>query len=315
MEINLGDEKDEGGGHKAETLPTLSSQIAEALDRREIPEKPASLEVLAAHGFAVPKHRLYMGSSDAGSESPSESFRGFYDSLVHTPNGDDFCEILVRSAHPLESAFPGGAFESLICEVPRDDISAAWRLILEKYQEMRDLARPENSLAVARTQHFGKCHGFRPEEMGVYLNEYIRSANQMTVMPFSNGAQLCLAYKRQLDPHGGSQLVSLVIPNTGDIESSTIDKLVEDLKVFDGHGKCYKLLKRETIEKMLHDTQKAQGIFSSPQEMEIILAPDDSLEDGTYYFVQSKDAATKPHPSLGEQAFDTLFAQGVPGLQ
>ncbi len=275
-------------------------------NQTNISEKVSGLETLAAAGLPTPKHRLYL---DAGYfNNPSEEKEDEYDAKVeayiqqirasesYKPESDalksDECKIIIRSAHPRESEFSGGAFHSkktiISSFYPHQEVKRI------RYAEIIRKSKPENSPHVRRDISLKGIQNFNVNDMGVYLNEDIPSVGQITVVPLDNG-QISLRYF-----------------TNGRLESENVDPAVnprEGIHLVDhkrnGNEQAVMIYRHMLIE----DIKKAQACFDTPQEFEIQIIYDPETDEGKWVFVQAKSVT--PESTQNDAIPEDIFRDGA----
>ncbi|MBL4694381.1 hypothetical protein JKY72_03360, partial [Candidatus Gracilibacteria bacterium] len=255
------------------------------------PEKSESLERLAEAELPVPEIRvLFEAEAFEGDEVPSE-----VSTLEEKAVDGDFV-IMVRSAHPMESEFGGGAFESYAVRIKQgDSAEVVWGKICSVRARIMEEAKPENSLQIRRNIKFGEIENFDPGQMGVFVNEKLESERQITVVPIADG-KVSLRYILD-DNHSGPSPGAVEI----DLHHPDCDSLEKMARVRDDWGRHKMIIK--DLDQFVSDLKNAQSLLGGEQEMEIHLSG-----DGDYYFVQSKNTVTEDG---GEIVDDKEFERGV----
>lgn len=128
-----------------------------------LPEKAKLLEKLKQNGFSVPDF-IYVPAADF-KEQKFDTLEQFLD------RHKESYKVIARSAHPLESAYKGGTFDSLETYADVAGIKYARNRILK-------IAKTTKRLSIQRQQKFGGAPKIHLEEMGVI------------VMPFINGSSV-----------------------------------------------------------------------------------------------------------------------------
>lgn len=128
-----------------------------------LPEKAKLLSKLHQCGFTVPDF-VYVSASDFKHER-FEVLKGFLDK-----HRESF-KVIARSAHPMESYYKGGTFDSLETYADLGGIKYA-------RQRMITFAKTVKRLSILRQQIFEGAPEVDPEQMGVI------------VMPFVNGSSV-----------------------------------------------------------------------------------------------------------------------------
>ncbi len=128
-----------------------------------IPEKARLLEKLRQKGFKVPDF-IYV---------PSHRFdeQNFLELNMFLDKHRESYKVIARSAHPLESAFKGGTFDSLETYADIGGIKYARKKMLK-------IARSSKQLSIKRQQVFNDAPQLNMDEMGII------------VMPFVNGSSV-----------------------------------------------------------------------------------------------------------------------------
>ncbi len=129
----------------------------------KVPEKAKLLEKLRANGFTVPDF-VYVSAQKFVDKDFAE-LTAFLD--VHRES----FKVIARSAHPLESAYKGGTFDSLETYADIGGIIYARNRIIK-------LAKTAKQLSIQRQQIFNNAPPIDLEQMG------------MIVMPFINGSSV-----------------------------------------------------------------------------------------------------------------------------
>ncbi|MCF8125616.1 MAG: hypothetical protein K9J51_05270 [Desulfotignum sp.] len=129
----------------------------------KVPEKAKLLEKLRANGFTVPDF-VYVSAQKFADKDFAE-LTAFLD--VHRES----FKVIARSAHPLESAYKGGTFDSLETYADIGGIIYARNRIIK-------LAKTAKQLSIRRQQIFNNAPPIDMEQMG------------MIVMPFINGSSV-----------------------------------------------------------------------------------------------------------------------------
>ncbi len=131
--------------------------------KNNLPEKARLLEILKQTGFQVPDF-MYLSAGDFEKENFTT-----LGSFLKKSCGS--YKIIVRSAHPLESFYKGGTFDSLETNADITGVKYARARILK-------LARTAKRLNILRQQRFNNAPELDLDQMGV------------VVMPFIEGAQV-----------------------------------------------------------------------------------------------------------------------------
>ncbi len=129
-----------------------------------LPEKIRLLEILKHKGFNVPDF-IYLTAQDFAHENFGRLEAFFKE------NNQSF-KVIVRSAHPLESFFKSGTFDSL--EVNADTLGI-------RYGRKRivSLAETAKRLQILRQQKFTNAPDIDPEDMGVIVMPFIEGVKVM----------------------------------------------------------------------------------------------------------------------------------------
>jgi len=128
------------------------------------PEKIRLLEILNNAGFDVPDF-VYLTAE----EFKNENFGRLKDFFKESAQG---FKVIVRSAHPLESFFKSGTFDSLEINADIPGIKYARKRIVE-------LAETAKKLQILRQQKFNSAPEIDPEEMGVIVMPFIEGTKVM----------------------------------------------------------------------------------------------------------------------------------------
>ncbi len=132
-----------------------------------VPEKASLLEQLAKGGFNVPDF-IYLSATDFKKESFAalESFMELH---------RESFKVIARSAHPMESFFKGGTFDSLETYADVAGIQYARK-------RMINFAETVNFLSIKRQQKFNDAPAIDPDEMGVIVMPFIEGSSVMAKM-------------------------------------------------------------------------------------------------------------------------------------
>ncbi|HKK99762.1 MAG TPA: hypothetical protein VJ943_05895 [Desulfotignum sp.] len=133
----------------------------------KVPEKAKLLEKLRANGFSVPDF-VYV-SAKAFAEKDFAKLTAFLD--VHRES----FKVIARSAHPLESAYKGGTFDSLETYADIGGIIYARNRIIK-------LAKTAKQLSIRRQQIFNNAPPLDLEQMGMIVMPFISGASVMAKM-------------------------------------------------------------------------------------------------------------------------------------
>ncbi|MFO7883955.1 MAG: hypothetical protein R6U68_03955 [Desulfobacteraceae bacterium] len=129
-----------------------------------LPEKIKLLKILKKEGFDVPDF-IYLPSEDFKKENFSD-LEAFLKA---------FCpsyKVIVRSAHPLESFFKSGTFDSLEVNADVAGIQYAWKRIIKQ-------AKTAKKLHIQRQQKFHNAPEIDPRDMGVIVMPFIEGVKVM----------------------------------------------------------------------------------------------------------------------------------------
>ena len=131
---------------------------------QSLPEKIRLLEVLKKEGFDVPGY-VYLTAEDF----KNENFDRLDDFFKNSTQG---FKVIVRSAHPLESFFKSGTFDSIEINADVPGIKYARKRIIE-------LANTAKKLPIKRQQKFHNSPEIDPEDMGVIVMPFIEGTKVM----------------------------------------------------------------------------------------------------------------------------------------
>jgi len=132
--------------------------------QQPMPEKIRLLEILKTEGFDVPDF-IYLTAEDFKNEN-FDRLEAFF---------EDSCQsfkVIVRSAHPLESFFKSGTFDSLEINADTAGIKYARKRIVK-------LAKTSKKLNILRQQKFNNAPEIDPEDMGVIVMPFIEGTKVM----------------------------------------------------------------------------------------------------------------------------------------
>jgi hypothetical protein len=133
----------------------------------KVPEKAKLLEKLRANGFNVPDF-MYVSAK----EFEGKAFKELEAFLaVHRES----YKVIARSAHPLESAYKGGTFDSLETYADIGGIIYARNRIIK-------LAKTAKDLSIRRQQIFNHAPPIDLEQMGVIVMPFINGSSVMAKM-------------------------------------------------------------------------------------------------------------------------------------
>ena len=133
----------------------------------EIPEKAKLLEHLKAQGYRVPDF-IYISAETFA----NEEFEALEEFL--STHRDSY-KVIARSAHPMESKYRGGTFDSLETYA---DIGG----IVYARKRMIKLAKTSKSLSIQRQQIFNHAPAIEVDEMGVIVMPFINGSSVMAKM-------------------------------------------------------------------------------------------------------------------------------------
>ena len=131
---------------------------------QSLPEKIRLLEILQREGFDVPDF-IYLTARDFKNEN-------FGRLEVFFKECNRSFKVIVRSAHPLESHFKSGTFDSIEINADIAGIKYARKRIIE-------LASTAKKLQIMRQQKFNKAPEIEPEDMGVIVMPFIEGTKVM----------------------------------------------------------------------------------------------------------------------------------------
>jgi len=137
----------------------------------KIPEKAKLLEKLRKNGFNVPDF-IYVPAEKFSREEfkDLESFLA-----VHR----DSYKVIARSAHPLESKFKGGTFDSLDTYADIGGIKYARKRMIK-------FAETSKRLSIRRQQKFSHAPKIDMNEMGVIVMPFVSGSSVMAKMIFND---------------------------------------------------------------------------------------------------------------------------------
>jgi len=287
----------------SEETQTRATEALEKQPTPKTPEKVSGLETLAKNKFKVPKYRRYISAEELEKGITPELLAELKKLLRGSCQ-----DLIIRSAHPQESEFSGGAFESIKIrlwkiENGKDKYLSPEELaetIIETRKKIVELARPENSLQIRRDLKHRKIKDFDPQKMGIYINEVVPNHLQITVVPLDDGT---LSIRFNQGNRDGKRMCSFSIPRTGEIDKEILDKLTDAIenKYREHPLSIEKTLK---IQNLIREIQRAQSLFQEPQEMEIQLG-----QDTDHSFVQTK--AVNPDTTKPDQIDEEIFEKGI----
>jgi len=154
-----------------------------------LPEKAKLLEQLSSNGFKVPDFiHLAAEKFETKDFSELESFLA---------NHRDSYKVIARSAHPLESEFKGGTFDSLETYADAGGIVYARNKIIK-------MALESKNLSIKRQQIFNHAPEIDIQEMGVIVMPFVNGSSVMAKMigdDWEFGYCRNRNHKVQKDPH------------------------------------------------------------------------------------------------------------------
>lgn len=131
------------------------------------PEKPKCLRALREAGFNVPDF-VYLSAADFR----AENFAGLEDFFAR--HSEQF-KVIARSAHPAESHFKGGTFDSMETMADTGGVRFARNRMIR-------FARTAKRLSIARQQQFAGAPEIDPEDMGAIVMPFIEGTSVMAKM-------------------------------------------------------------------------------------------------------------------------------------
>ncbi len=131
---------------------------------QSLPEKIRLLELLKNAGFDVPDY-IYLTAGDL----KNENFDGLEEFFNETCQS---FKVIVRSAHPLESFFKSGTFDSL-------EVNADIPGIRYGRKRIVNLAKTARKIQILRQQKFRNAPEIDPEDMGVIVMPFIKGVKVM----------------------------------------------------------------------------------------------------------------------------------------
>lgn len=132
-----------------------------------IPEKARLLEKLQKNGFKVPEF-IYVPADTFNTED-FEQLDAFLD------NHRESYKVIARSAHPLESEYKGGTFDSLETYADIGGIKYARKRMLR-------IAETSKKLSIRRQQVFNHAPEIDMNEMGVIVMPFVNGSSVMAKM-------------------------------------------------------------------------------------------------------------------------------------
>ena len=157
--------------------------------KNKIPEKARLLEKLQKNGFKVPDF-IYV---------PADQFNNEEFTLLGSflEKHRESYKVIARSAHPLESDYTGGTFDSL-------DTYADIGGIKYARNRMIKLAQTSKRLSIQRQQKFNHAPQIDMNEMGVIVMPFVNGSSVMAKMIVNNwefGYCRNRSHKVQSEPH------------------------------------------------------------------------------------------------------------------
>ena len=210
--------------------------------KNKIPEKARLLEELKKSGFNIPDF-IYVPAD----EFVSGKFKQL-DSFLE--NHRESYKVIARSAHPMESDFKGGTFDSIETYADIGGIKYARNRIIK-------MAKTSKRLSIMRQQAFNHAPYIKFDEMGVIVMPFVNGSSVMAKMigehwEFGYCRDRC--QKMQSEPH--------------------ITKVPHDRRLFD---------LSEDIQKTLGLRCEIEYIITSEGEIHVVQAKDisniETLED------------------------------------
>ncbi len=132
-----------------------------------IPEKAGQLQKLQEKGFQIPEF-VYITAEQFEKKD--------YEQLTHfLESHKESYKIIVRSAHPMESDFKGGTFESLETYADIAGIEYARKKIIKQ-------AKTSKTLSILRQQKFNNAPELDVEKMGVIVMPFLEGTTIMVKM-------------------------------------------------------------------------------------------------------------------------------------
>ncbi len=132
-----------------------------------IPEKAEYLQKLQEKGFQIPDF-VYITAGQFAKKD--------YEELTHfLESHKESYKIIVRSAHPMESDFKGGTFDSLETYADIAGIEYARNKIIKQ-------AKTSKNLSILRQQKFNNAPEFDVEQMGVIVMPFLEGTTIMVKM-------------------------------------------------------------------------------------------------------------------------------------
>lgn len=154
-----------------------------------LPEKARLLEKLKHSGFNVPDF-IYVTADQFKAEA-------FTDLETFLDTHRESYKVIARSAHPLESAYKGGTFDSLDTYADISGIKYARNRIIK-------IARNAKRLSIKRQQVFNHAPQINMDEMGVIVMPFVTGSNVMAKIigdEWEFGYCRNRSHKVQSEPH------------------------------------------------------------------------------------------------------------------
>lgn len=280
------------------------SRICSEFERRcdrllAVPKKVCGIEEMAQRGYKVPEYRIYMPAdafyNGKGVEREKSDLMLQQILVAAKAKGLDEIVLLIRSAHPMESMFPSGTFDSLEITVSTDiSVEELQQCIARERRKIIEFACPVQNLTVARSIAENQLlRDFCPEDMGVLVNEKLKGTLFMIYPIGENGYSV-----RTLD--GKKNVLELDIIH-GVRKEEEIAAYFEKIKGLEGLEE----LDLSVFESMIRDIE-AEIEFGGSCEFEIIL----SVREVN--FVQVKDGtAEHSEEEVPVVITDEMFNSGV----
>lgn len=154
-----------------------------------LPEKARLLQKLRDNGFKVPDF-IYVPAREFETDS-FEHLEAFLD--THRES----YKVIARSAHPLESEYKGGTFDSLETYADISGIKYARNKIIK-------IARTAKRLSIKRQQAFNRAPQINMDELGVIVMPFVTGSSVMAKMinnDWEFGYCRNRSHKVQSEPH------------------------------------------------------------------------------------------------------------------
>ncbi|MCP3875973.1 MAG: hypothetical protein GY699_22830 [Desulfobacteraceae bacterium] len=154
-----------------------------------VPEKARLLEKLQKGGFKVPEF-IYVPAD----QFKDEDFEPLNSFLEHHKES---YKVIARSAHPLESNYKGGTFDSLETYADIGGIKYA-------RNKMIKIAKTSKQLSIQRQQRFSHAPKIEMDEMGVIVMPFVNGSSVMAKMvgdDWEFGYCRNRSHKVQTEPH------------------------------------------------------------------------------------------------------------------